>query len=140
MKQREEKRKNNDNNRSSRSWCLTFIHWLSLARCCCCFNCFYIVLNVFGILEAIFSNGLNEVIQTNLVLIQTFLMFIQTFLMFIQTNLVPLYVRDIRKRTNLMLYICSYLIKTDKFNALCRHVLKVSEKMLLSLELLCLEM
>ncbi|MDA0912131.1 MAG: hypothetical protein O2809_11365 [Proteobacteria bacterium] len=70
MKQKNNNQKKNNNDNKSLSCGERFAYGCVFARgcCCCCFNCFYIVLNVFGMLYCFLRKGLRVVNVRDLVL------------------------------------------------------------------------
>jgi hypothetical protein len=59
--------KTNNNDNKMRSWVMDFSFLTPRARGCSCFNCFYIVLNVFGSLKVLILKGLTGVNVRDLV-------------------------------------------------------------------------
>ena len=59
------KRKNNDNNKDFESWVMVCGHALIFTRGCSCFNSFYLVLILFGMLYRLLCMGLSMRKATN---------------------------------------------------------------------------
>ncbi|WP_203249721.1 hypothetical protein [Cysteiniphilum marinum] len=122
MQQRKEKQKikkrKNDNNKNLISWCLICGHWFARARGCCCFNCFYIVLNVFGTLYRLLYKGLRCLKNTFLVRETTYLVRTITYLVRQITFLVRETTYLVRQTTQKILFWYGDLAKKYFFGTM----------------------